>query len=144
MNFALKRNFLKISLLMTAVLVWGAGYLLRWHAWDIGVCESWVGHCAEFAQGEIGEPMMVYGQWLIASAVVILFARLETLKRWSIFAGVYLVATTIALAFTNVSAGGFDFPERLTIAQIFGLLFLIITVLWVIIHTIILRRKEGR
>ena len=90
----------------------------------------------------IGEPMMAYGQWLIASAVIIFFARLETLKRWSIFAGVYLVVTTVALAFTNVSAGGFDFPERLTVAQIFGIIFLIVTILWVVIHTILIRRRE--
>ena len=72
------------------------------------------------------------------------FARSEILKRWAVFSGVYLGASIVALAFTNVSAGGFDFPERLTAAQIFGLLFLIITVLWVVIHTIILRRREKR
>lgn len=86
--------------------------------------------------------MLGYGQWLIASGVIMLFARWETLKRWSIFAVVYLAATTVALAFTSVLAGGIGFQERLTVAHLFGIVFLIITVLWVVIHTIILRRRE--
>jgi len=139
-----RNNIWKIWPLGIAILVWAVGYILRWHAWDIGICDSWVGHCAEVAQGAIGDPMMAYSQWLVISGAIMFFARSEILKRWAVFSGVYLGASIVALAFTNVSAGGFDFPERLTAAQIFGLLFLIITVLWVVIHTIILRRREKR
>ena len=138
----LRNNIWRILPFGIAILIWAIGYILRWHAWDVGICESWAGHCAEVAQGAVGDPMLGYGQWLIASAVIMLFARLETLKRWSIFAIVYLAATTVVLAFTQVSAGGIGFPERLTVAHLFGIVFLIITVLWVVIHTIILRRRE--
>lgn len=139
-----RNNVWKILPLGIAILVWAIGYILRWHAWDIGVCDSWVGHCAEVAQGAIGDPMIAYGQWLIASAVIMLFARFETLKRWSIFAVVYLVVTTIALAFSPVSSGGIGFQERLTVAHLFGILFLIITASWVVIHSIVLRRRERK
>ena len=138
----LKNNVWKILPLGVAICLWTIGYIFRFYEpLATSICDSFYG---EYCMSAIGDPMMAYGQWLIASAAVMLFARPETLKRWSIFAGVYLVATTIALAFTNVSAGGFDFPERLTVAQIFGLLFLAITIFWVVIHTILLRRKEGR
>jgi len=138
----LKNNVWKILPLGAAILLWTIGYIFRFYQpLATNICDSFYG---EYCMSAIGDPMMGYGQWLIASAAVILFARVEILKRWSIFAGVYLIATTIALAFTNVSAGGFDFPERLTVAQFFGILFLAITVLWVVIHTIILRRRERR
>lgn len=137
-----RNNVWRILPLGGAVLIWASGYILRWHAWDIGICESWVGHCAEVAQGAIGDPMMGYSQWLIASAVIILLARRETLTRWSIFAGIYLLATAVVLAFSPVSSGGFGFQERLVVAQFLGLIFLIITILWVTIHTVVLRRRK--
>jgi len=126
-----------------SALVWATGYILRWHAWDTGICDSWIGRCAEIAQGAIGDPMIAYGQWLVASAVILLFARFETLKRWSIFATVYLIVTTIVLAFSPVSSGGIGFQERLTAAHLFGIIFLVVTVAWVIIHTMIIRRRKA-
>src|SRR3989338_6814070 len=99
-----RNNIWKILPLGVAILLWTIGYIFRFYQpLATNICDSFYG---EYCMSAIGDPMIAYGQWLIASAVVILFARLETLKRWSIFAGVYLVATTIALAFTNVSEIG--------------------------------------
>ena len=128
---------------------WYGSSVIYIHPLTFGICvspytDNGYSGCTDDTFYTVGEPAIAYGQWLIASAVVILFARLETLKRWNIFAVAYLVATTIVLAFTPISSGGFGFQERLTVAQIFGLLFLIITILWVVIHTVILRRKEKK
>ena len=142
----LRNNIWRILPLVVAGAVWTIGYIYT-HQLAFGICDSpytdngYLG-CTDSTFYSVGEPAIAYSQWLIASAVIMLFARLETLKRWSIFAIVYLAATTVALAFTQVSAGGIGFPERLTVAHLFGIVFLIITVLWVVIHTIILRRRE--
>src|SRR3990167_8442674 len=127
MNLFSRRNLWKISPLLIAALFWATGYIFSYYEplADL-LCDRYNGSC----RYSVGFPLLVISQFFIGAGLVMLFARLDTLKRWSIFAGVYLVATTITLAFTKVSAGGFDFPERLTVAQIFGIIFLIVTILW--------------
>lgn len=136
-----RNNVWRILPLAAAILLWTIGYVFRFYEpLATSVCDSFYG---EYCMSAIGVPLLAIGQWLVASAVVILFARFETVKRWSIFAAVYLVVTTAVLAFSPVSSGGIGFQERLTIANLFGVLFLIVTVLWVIIHAIVLRRRKG-
>lgn len=143
----LRNNVWRILPLAVAGAVWIIGYVYM-HQLTFGICDSpytdngYLG-CTDSTFYTLGEPAVAYGQWLIAAAVITLFARFETLKRWSIFALVYLITTTIALAFSPVSSGGIEFQERLTVAHLVGILFLIVTVSWVVIHTIILRRRKG-
>lgn len=132
--------------LLVAGAVWTIGYIYM-HQLAFGICDSpytdnGYSGCTDSTFYSIGEPAIAYSQWLIASAIITLFVRLETLKRWGIFAIAYLIATTVALAFTQVSSGGIGFQERLTVAHFFGILFLAITILWVVIHAIILRRRS--
>ena len=65
--------------------------------------------------------MMGYSQWLIASAVIILLARRETLTRWSIFAGIYLLRQN-RLAFFSRVFGGFGFRND-WLLPVLGLIF---------------------
>ena len=136
----IKKYLLRLSPLSIGVLLWAVGYVFKFYdPLAFSTCDSFNG---EYCFVAVGFPLLAYGQWLIASAVIMLFVRLETLKRWRFVAVRYLVARTVVRAFTQVSAGGIGFPERLTVAHLFGIVFLIITVLWVVIHTIILRRRE--
>ncbi len=135
-----RNNVWRLLPLGAAILLWAIGYMFRFYEpLATGVCDSFYG---EYCMSAVGTPLLALSQWVIASAVVMLFARFETLKRWSIFVLVYLILTTIALAFSPVSSGGIGFQERLTVAHLFGILFLIVTASWVVIHTIILRRRK--
>ncbi len=137
----IKQNAWKILPLGMAILLWTIGYVFRFYEpLATSTCDSFYG---EYCMSAVGTPLLALSQWLVASAVVILFARFdETVQRWSIFAGIYLLATAVVLAFSPVSSGGFGFQERLVVAQFLGLIFLIITILWVTIHTVVLRRRK--
>ena len=135
----LRNNIWRILPLGVGILVWIVGYVFRFYEpLASSVCDPFYG---EYCMSAVGTPLLALSQWLIASAVIMLFARLETIKRWSTFVVVYLVTTTAALAFSPVSSGGIGFQERLTVAHLFGVLFLVITVAWVVIHTVILRHR---
>ncbi len=137
-----KRYFLRILPLSLGVMMWAVGYAFKFYdPIAFSICDDFYG---KYCLDAVGLPLLAYSQWLMVAGIVLLFARYATLKRWAVFALFYLAITAVVLAYTGMSTGGIGFNERLFMSHVFGVLFLVVTILWVIVHTIILRRRERR
>ena len=138
MNLFSKKNLWNISPLLVAGLFWVIGYMFSYYEplADL-LCDRFNGSC----RYSVGFPLLVFSQWFLGVGIVLLFARTEILKRWGIFAILFVLLAVIGLANTSPTQFLYD---RVGMSNIFGALFLAITIFWVVIHTSILRRKEKK
>lgn len=101
------------------------------------MCDSFYGNDCMDA---IGYPALQLAHWLIPTVLIVLFTPYVFLKRWLIFSGIFLLLSFYAISQT--AAGPFYGKE--TIAGLLGILLLVITVIWLLIHLFISRRKKRR
>ena len=86
-------------------------------------------------------PLLVFLSFLFPSTIALLFVRRQVIKAWSIFTLLYVFAGVLFLA--NQEVEGWISPRGLY-AIFFGVALSIITILWSIIHTLILRHNEKK
>jgi len=134
-----RKNLWRVSPLLIAALFWVTGYIFSYYEplADL-LCDRYNGASCMYA---VGFPLLVFSQWFLGIGIVLLLARAEVLKRWSIFAILFVPLAVIGLANTSPTQFLYD---RLSMSDIFGALFFTITIFWIVIHTIILWRKEKK
>lgn len=87
----------------------------------------------------IGHPIEAFFIASFVGLLVLLFTRNSVVRLWSIFFGVYLVVAVVVLYGIAPTSSWFD---RTSYSLGFGALLSVITILWAIIHSLIIRRSE--
>ena len=83
---------------------------------------------------------MFFGASAVLGAISLLFVRIEIIRTWSWFSLAYISLTAIYIS--QQSVGSVMGPgERVMYTIALGALFSVITILWAIIHSFILRKK---
>lgn len=103
---------------------------------QFGVCESG-GYCTDRIT-HIGEPTFTYSKWLLITAFILLFVRDAIIRRWSFFAVPYLLISMILIAMAPVS----PFWGKDAIANLLGMVFVAVSLLWIGVHVLLIRRHE--
>ncbi len=110
---------------------------MRWYGPSVGICSQNNVTCNEFYVWDIGDPGVILGKWLIATSVILLFAREQMVKRWAYFGGAFFVVSLILVGMTHASL----FWGKDAIATLCGIVFVVVTLFWVIADALIARRK---
>ncbi len=145
MRAFVQANFWRALPVVAAVVVWGIGYIYM-HPLLFGLCSApyaEVGYtgCLDSTFRTVGEPAVVFGKWLLAVGVIMFFVRIQILKRWAIFAALFLIVATVLIHTSPTTSGLPGLNEKLLMANALGIFLLVITLVWMIVHTVILKRK---
>ena len=95
-------------------------------------------YCDYYCTKPFLEPLAIFSLSFLPGAIATIFVRKKVLYSWAVFAVLYLVFVSFALM--SESAGGWN--NRLFLAPILGAAFSCITILWAIIHSLMIRRSE--
>ena len=125
--------------LLVAGVVWILGYVYVYKIIAFGLCALKDFNCTPLAT-HIGHPALQLAHWLLPIALIVLFAPIRFLKRWLVFAGIYFVLSVYAISQTSVS----PFLGKEGIAYYSGEFLLAITVVWLLVHLILSRRKSTK
>ena len=81
----------------------------------------------------------------IPGSIALLFVRKQTIQIWAIFALCYFIVAIVEIASRdNSNSGWWGWSEQSVHLIDWGIAFSLITILWSIIHTLILRHKEKK
>ena len=138
MNFIAK-NYLRVLPLIVAGVVWLVGYIYIHEIIPLGLCSLKNFDCTPLVT-HIGHPARQFAYWLIPTSLIVFFSPYRFLKRWLIFASIYLLITWISIANSN-EGGGFNNSIEF-VAWIFGIGLLAITILWLLIYAFFAWRRS--
>ena len=137
MQWPASKYVLRLLPLVLICLIWIIGYAFRvYDPLASRVCDNFYG---AYCSTAIGEPLLNLAKRMFFGGFLLCFMRLEVLRRWVFFGVGYLFLTTIALAFTSPTAFMYN---RADMGGLLGLLFSLSTFVWIIVHSIVLYRRD--
>lgn len=112
--------------------------------WYVIDTTSLVGNlCNHTCSEAIWAPLSTFALFFLPGAFSLLLVRRKVLGMWSIFLLIYLVGTYFILS-SQSYWGSWTGNDRTFYAGELGLAFSVITILWSIIHTLIIRHGEKK
>lgn len=133
--FLSNNRFAQLTPLLVALMSIILGYAIS----VLHVAEK---YCDFVCQGSIWEPVMFFGASALLGTISLLFVRVEIIRTWLWFSLAYISLTAIYIS--QQSVGSAMGPgERVMYTTALGALFSVITILWAIIHSFILRKKPN-
>ncbi len=102
-------------------------------------------HCGEEnCRDLLIQPLLGITLFFVPGAFSLLFVRKEVIKKWFFFALPYVVGSILFLSNQEDGAGYFIISPRGAYVIFLGSIFSGITILWAIIHSLIIRHFEKK
>ena len=133
-----KRRWWSFVPLCVCVCVWILSYLTKTTG---GSYEAWIGMNGQ--NDIINDPIIFFLFFFTPSTLILLFVRKEIIKSWSLFAIIYVFVGILFIIKQNENIGAWGSSTSF-FPGFFGLSLSLVTVLWAIIHTLILRHAEKK
>ena len=127
----------RVAPLVVAIMVLSVGYIYIYPL-QSGICTP-DEYCVEKITN-IGEPAFAYSKWLIIAAFLTLFARETIIRRWALFAAPYLLVSFMLIVISPTSS----FWGKDAIANLLGMIFVVLSFIWVGVHSLIIRHHEKK
>ncbi len=133
-----KRRWWNFVPMLLCVCVWLLSYLTKTAG---GSYEAWIGMNGQ--NDIINDPIILFLFFFAPSTLILLFVRKEIIKSWSLFTVLYVFVGILFISKQNENIGTWGSSTSF-FPGFFGLSLSLITILWVIIHTLILRHREKK
>lgn len=112
-----------------------------WYAVDmISFLDSFCGHACREA---VWSPLSFFALLFLPGSLSLLFVQRKVLRAWSLFLLFYFIGTYLILS-SQSYWGSWIGNDRAFYAAELGLVLSVVTILWSIIHTLIIRHDEKK
>ncbi len=131
----LKRQWVQMVPLVATVLIIAVAYM-------VSVLSVGSNYCDYSCRVDFWEPLFFFGLAFLIGSLSLSFVNVKVLYSWAIFAFFYFLIVGFLISH-QLSEAMFESGERVMYSIELGLALSVITILWAVIHSWILRKEKG-